>query len=100
MRSNGALKVSGVFRVAREAVVQARQFLAERSPAPIGDEAVVAWFVERWDASERFDLALLDRGFAGVDAFVPRARPFVAFDQATPTYRDLRCLGRRTPVAS
>lgn len=94
------LKLSGVFRVAREAVVQAREFVREDASPPAPDDAVVAWFAERWDAHERFDLALLDRGFASVDAFLPRARPFHAFDRDTTTYRELRCLGRRAALTS
>jgi len=94
------LKLGGVFRVAQEAVVAARRFVAEQEWTPASDDEVVAWFVERWEAHERFDLALLDRGFAGVDAFLPRARPFHAFDRAVTTYRDLRCLGGRAFVAS
>jgi hypothetical protein len=94
------LKRSGVFRVAREAVAQARRFLAEQNGTlEPRDQDILAWFTRRWNVGDRFDLALLDRGFAGVDGFLPRARPFVAFDQSTTTYRELRCLGRRAALA-
>lgn len=95
------LKVSGVFRVAREGVVQAREHLLQHAGEPAApDEAVVAWFVERWNARDRFDLALLDRGFSGIETFLPRARPFHAFDRDTTTYRDLRCLAQSTALTS
>jgi hypothetical protein len=93
------LKLNGVFTVAREAVVQARQYVAADPEPEAGDEAVVAWFVQRWEAHDRFDLALLDRGFADLDTFLPRARPFHAFDRDTTAYRDLRCLGLRAALA-
>jgi hypothetical protein len=94
------LKVAGVFRVAREGVVQARQFARDHAGDTPEDEAVVAWFVERWQVSDRFDLALLDRGFADAPAFLRAARPLLGFDRGVRSHRDLRCLGRRTAPAS
>lgn len=86
------LKVSGVFGVARDGVLQAREFVRGDSRPTAADDEVVGWFAARWDARERFDLALLDRGFSGLDIFLPRARPFHGFDRATTAYRELRCL--------
>jgi hypothetical protein len=100
------LKVSGVFRVAREGAGQAQQDWRElemrdpRAAAAAADpEALAAWAAERWQVRERFDLALLDRGFDTAADFAAQAPMVAALDRAVSTYRDLHCVGRRAALA-
>jgi hypothetical protein len=61
-------------------------------------EQVVAWATQRWSVLDRLDLALLDRGLAGVAELLAVAPRLCALDRSVSTYRDLHCLGR--PVAA
>ncbi len=100
------LKVSGVFRVAREGAGQAQQDWREleaRDPqeaaAAADPEALAGWAAERWQVRERFDLALRDRGFKDAADFAARAPMVAALDRAVSAYHDLHCLGRRAALA-
>jgi hypothetical protein len=95
------LKVSGVFRVAREAVAQAKErWLDMQAADPAGaadcrdGEFLVSWFVQRWGVRDRLDLALLDRGLRSRDELAACAPMYCALDRSVTTYRDLHCLGR------
>ncbi|HEV7679662.1 MAG TPA: TfuA-like protein [Candidatus Dormibacteraeota bacterium] len=101
------LKVSGVFRVVREGAGEAQESwrrLNASSPEQAAEhtdpERLVSHFAARWQAQQRFDLALLDRGFTGQREFVQRAPMFVAVDATVATYRDLHCLGRPALASS
>ena len=95
------LKVRGVFRVAREGVVEAMQRwrdVQDADPALAAEcrdgEQLLAWAAQRWGAGERFDLALLDRGLRSREELVAAAPMYCALDREVDTYRDLHCLGQ------
>ena len=52
---------------------------------------VIDWFQERWHA-ESFNLALLERGFQGVDEFLSHARPFYLYDKLSEARPEARLL--------